>query len=143
MKMSESVAVSLFSGIGGFEVGFDRVGVKTIMMCEKDPSAQAVLRSRFPGTDLVDDVVNMSALPDCAILVGGWPCQDLSQAGRMAGMGGGQSGLISHVFRLLDARRTKPNVVLLENVAFALRSEERRVGKEWVITCRFRWWRYL
>src|SRR3546814_6607012 len=65
----------------------------------------------------------MSALPDCAILVGGWPCQDLSQAGRMAGMGGGQSGLISHVFRLLDARRTKPNVVLLENVAFA-RSEE-------------------
>src|SRR3546814_16448574 len=38
----------------------------------------------------------------------------------MAGMGGGQSGLISHVFRLLDARRTKPNVVLLENVAFAL-----------------------
>src|SRR3546814_4802449 len=94
------------------------------MMCEKDPSAQAVLRSRLPGTDLVDDVVNMSALPDCAILVGGWPCQDLSQAGRMAGMGGGQSGLISHVFRLLDARRTKPNVVLLENVAFALRSEE-------------------
>src|SRR3546814_12234745 len=101
MKMSESVAVSLFSGIGGFEVGFDRVGVKTIMMCERDPSAQAVLRSRFPGTDLVDDVVNMSPLPDCAILVGGRPRPVLSAAGRMAGMGRGQSGLLYTVFLLI------------------------------------------
>lgn len=118
--MPDPVAVSLFTGIGGFEVGFARAGVSTILMCEKDPSAQAVLRNRFPDTELVDDVVSLESLPDCSILVGGWPCQDLSQAGRMAGMGGVQSGLISHVFRLLDARRTKPNVVLLENVAFAL-----------------------
>lgn len=118
--MSESVAVSLFSGIGGFEAGFSQAGITTKLMCEKDPSAQAVLRSHFPDSDLFDDVVELKQLPECSIVVGGWPCQDLSQAGRMAGLNGPQSSLVSEVFRLLDASPRKPNAVLLENVAFAL-----------------------
>lgn len=118
--MSSQTVASLFSGIGGFEVGFAKAGLKTSLMCEKDPAAQAVLRSRFPNIDLVDDVTAMTRLPKCDVLVGGWPCQDLSQAGRMAGMDGSQSGLVSHVFRLLDATPKKPNTIVLENVAFSL-----------------------
>jgi DNA (cytosine-5)-methyltransferase 1 len=118
--MGEKTAVSLFSGIGGFEVGLAAAGTSTSLMCEKDPTARAVLRDRFPNIEIVDDIVDLAVLPECSILVGGWPCQDLSQAGRMAGIEGLQSGLVSHVFRLLDASDTMPPVVLLENVAFAL-----------------------
>lgn len=118
--MANQTVVSLFSGIGGFENGFARFGLDTTLMCEKDPSAQAVLRAHFPDVDLVDDVVEMKGLPECDVLVGGWPCQDLSQAGRVAGLGGSQSGLVSHVFRLIDASPKKPTTVVLENVAFAL-----------------------
>lgn len=118
--MSNQTVVSLFSGIGGFETGFATAGLKTSLMCEKDPAAQAVLRDRFPDIELVDDVTLMEELPECDVLVGGWPCQDLSQAGRMAGMDGSQSGLVSHVFRLLDATPKKPITVILENVAFSL-----------------------
>src|SRR5713101_6525609 len=118
--MSKQTITSIFSGIGGFEVGFANAGLTTSLMCERDASAQAVLRRHFPGTRLVDDVTMMSHL-DCDVLVGGWPCQDLSQAGRMAGLDGDHSGLVSHVFRLLDASKTKPNTVILENVAFSLK----------------------
>lgn len=118
--MGDKTAISLFSGIGGFEVGLAAAGVSTSLMCEKDPTAQAVLRSRFPNIELVDDVADLTVLPECSILVAGWPCQDLSQAGRMAGIEGLQSGLVSHIFRLLDVSDAMPPVVLLENVAFAL-----------------------
>jgi DNA (cytosine-5)-methyltransferase 1 len=118
--MGDKTAISLFSGIGGFEVGLAATGTSTSLMCESDPTAQAVLRDRFPNTKLVDDIVDLAELPECSILVGGWPCQDLSQAGRMAGIKGLQSGLVSHIFRLLDASDRMPPVVLLENVAFAL-----------------------
>ncbi|RWH25244.1 MULTISPECIES: DNA cytosine methyltransferase [unclassified Mesorhizobium] len=118
--MSNQTVVSLFSGIGGFEVGFAKAGLQTSLMCEKDPVAQAVLRKHFPEINLVNDVTKMTELPVCDVLVGGWPCQDLSQAGRMAGMHGSQSGLVSHVFRLLDATPQKPNAIVLENVAFSL-----------------------
>src|ERR1700754_2345148 len=119
-EMPSQIVNSIFSGIGGFEVGFARAGLTTALMCERDASAQAVLRQRFPDTDLVDDVTTMSELPACDVLVGGWPCQDLSQAGRMAGLEGHHSGLIAHVFRLMDASKVKPNTVILENVAFSL-----------------------
>lgn len=118
--MSADTAVSLFSGIGGFELGFAYAGVATSLVCDKDPVARAVLADRFPNATMIGDIADLAALPDCHYLVGGWPCQDLSQAGRMAGMGGNQSGLVSHVFRLIDGTARKPRVILLENVAFAL-----------------------
>lgn len=118
--MTHQTVTSLFSGIGGFEAGFAAAGLKTSLMCEKDAAAKAVLRNRFPDIELVEDVTLMARLPDCDVLVGGWPCQDLSQAGRMAGADGEQSGLVAHVFRLLDATPRKPNTVVLENVAFSL-----------------------
>jgi DNA-cytosine methyltransferase len=122
--MGNKTAIGLFSGIGGFEVGLAALGTSTSLMCESDPTAQAVLRDRFPNIKLVGDIADLAVLPECSILVGGWPCQDLSQAGRMAGIEGLQSGLVSHVFRLLDVSDTMPGVVLLENVAFALNLKE-------------------
>ncbi len=118
--MGADTAVSLFSGIGGFELGLAHAGIITSLVCDKDPVARAVLAARFPGAAMAGDVADLRALPDCTYLVGGWPCQDLSQAGRMAGIAGHQSGLVSHVFRLLDGAARKPRVILLENVAFAL-----------------------
>jgi len=118
--MGAEAAVSLFSGIGGFELGLAHAGIATTLICDKDPVARAVLAARFPDAAIVGDVADLRALPECTYLVGGWPCQDLSQAGRMAGMAGHQSGLVSHVFRLLDGAARKPRVILLENVAFAL-----------------------
>lgn len=118
--MGAGTAVSLFSGIGGFELGFAHAGIGTSLVCDKDPVARAVLAARFPHAAMIGDIADLRALPDCDYLVGGWPCQDLSQAGRMAGMTGDQSGLVSHVFRLLDGAARKPRVILLENVAFAL-----------------------
>jgi DNA (cytosine-5)-methyltransferase 1 len=115
---------SVFSGIGGFEVGFRNAGFITALMCERDAAAQTVLRQHFPDTRLADDIAALSDLPACDVLVGGWPCQDLSQAGRTAGLDGGQSRLVSHIFRLIDASKVKPKTVMLENVAFSLKLQK-------------------
>ncbi|WP_035638477.1 DNA (cytosine-5-)-methyltransferase [Bradyrhizobium sp. ORS 375] len=112
-------ACSLFSGIGGFEVGLAAAGVHTVLMCENDDLAQSILKLRFPTTRLTSDIRHLKALPSCDIVTAGWPCQDLSQAGRTAGIAGSRSGLVTEVFRLLERKR-KPEFVLLENVAFAL-----------------------
>jgi DNA (cytosine-5)-methyltransferase 1 len=111
---------SLFSGIGGFELGLEASGHRTELMCEADPVAREILKTRFSGVELVDDVTHMETLPDCDLLTAGWPCQDLSQAGGTRGLTGERSGLVSHVFRLIDASVRKPQWLLLENVAFAL-----------------------
>ncbi len=111
---------SLFSGIGGFELGLSRAGFETVMMCESDQLARSVLRCRFPSIPIRSDVKGVKRLPKCEVLTAGWPCQDLSQAGRTAGIEGHRSGLISEVFRILEAAKEKPEFVLLENVAFAL-----------------------
>jgi DNA (cytosine-5)-methyltransferase 1 len=118
--MSEFKVCSLFSGIGGFERGLSRVGFEPILMCENDPAAQAVLKSKFPDCDLQIDVRKISKMPSCDVLTAGWPCQDLSQAGKTAGFRGAQSGLVSEVFRLIRASKRKPQFIILENVAFAL-----------------------
>lgn len=112
--------VSLFSGIGGFELGLARAGFDTILMCESDPLARSVLRHRLPDIPIRTDIRTIKSLPACEILTAGWPCQDLSQAGRTAGITGDRSGLISEVFRLVGTAKTKPEFILLENVAFAL-----------------------
>jgi DNA (cytosine-5)-methyltransferase 1 len=90
------------------------------MVCEIWQPAQVVLDARFPGVPLHADVATLDALPgDVDLLTAGFPCQDLSQAGATAGIAGRRSGLVDHVFRLLDHRRVP--VVVLENVSFMLR----------------------
>jgi len=112
--------VSLFSGIGGFELGLSRAGYETVLMCENDDLARSVLHHQFPGIPVRKDVRSLKRLPKCDIVTAGWPCQDLSQAGKTAGLDGQSSGLISEVFRVVEASKDKPDYILLENVAFAL-----------------------
>lgn len=116
-----NTAVGLFAGIGGLEIGLAQHGWSTEMFCELDRGAQAVLRYHFPDVPLVSDVRELRALPARTNLVAaGFPCQDLSQAGRTLGITGARSGLVDHVFRLITRQRG-PEWVLLENVPFMLR----------------------
>lgn len=110
--------VGLFSGIGGLELGLERAGHTTILTCEIEPGARAVLEQRL-GHRVHDDVCSMKTLPvGTDLVVGGFPCQDLSQAGRTAGITGARSGLVSEVFRLLKTRDVP--WLVLENVPFML-----------------------
>ncbi|MFF0541632.1 DNA cytosine methyltransferase [Nocardia thailandica] len=112
--------VGLFAGIGGLELGLARGGWSTELLCEIEPGAQGVLAARFPDTDLHPDITRLRALPAGTELVAaGFPCQDLSQAGRTAGITGRRSGLVDEVFRLVRRRRG-PRWLLIENVPFML-----------------------
>jgi DNA (cytosine-5)-methyltransferase 1 len=113
--------VGLFAGIGGIEVGLHEAGHETRLLCEIDDGAQAVLRARFPRVPIVGDIREIDSLPKADLVCAGFPCQDLSQAGRTAGIGGKNSGLVGEVFRLIDG--SDPEWLLLENVPFMLRLE--------------------
>jgi DNA (cytosine-5)-methyltransferase 1 len=110
--------IGLFAGIGGIEVGLHDAGHRTILLCEIDPAAQEVLRERFPEIPLTADVREIESIPDVGICAAGFPCQDLSQAGRTAGIGGTNSSLVAEVFRLVE--KSNPRWLLLENVPFML-----------------------
>jgi DNA (cytosine-5)-methyltransferase 1 len=114
---------SLFTGIGGLELGLRQAGHETVASCEIWQPARAVLADRFPNVECWSDVATLPSLPaEADVLTGGFPCQDLSQAGLTAGIGGSRSGLVGHVFRLLD-QRPVPWVVL-ENVSFMLHLDQ-------------------
>lgn len=111
--------MGLFAGVGGLETGLAAAGHETVALSEIWAPACAVLKSRIDAPNL-GDVQDIKELPDRVdLLTAGFPCQDLSQAGRTAGIGGKKSGLVEHVFRLLD--KTPVDWVLLENVSFMLR----------------------
>lgn len=115
----------LFAGIGGLERGLAAAGHETSLLCEFWEPARAVLAAKMPGIPCAGDVRDLKALPtDVELLVGGFPCQDLSQAGLTAGIGGARSGLVGEVFRLLDDRRVP--WVVLENVSFMLQLDKGR-----------------
>ena len=114
-------AVGLFAGIGGIELGLHRAGFRTALLCEIDPAASRVLEARFPGVPRVADIRSLKELPACDVLAAGFPCQDLSQAGKTVGIRGARSGLVAEVFRLLESARVAPRWLLLENVPFMLR----------------------
>ena len=117
--MHPKKVVGLFAGIGGFEVGLTRAGHGTLLLCENDPGANAVLDAHFPGIYRSRDVRTLTDVPDGTHLItAGFPCQDLSQAGRTAGIAGKNSSLIGAVFELLRKRAVP--WLLLENVPFML-----------------------
>lgn len=116
----------MFAGIGGIELGLSRAGHESILLCEVDPGAAHVLRRRFPDVPVMSDIRSLRGLGDAQVVAAGFPCQDLSQAGRTAGIRGGQSGLVGHVFRLLDSRKRGLRWLLLENVSFMLHLDRGR-----------------
>ena len=121
-----SRAVGLFAGIGGFEAGLHLAGFKTELLCEIDPAAQRVLKHHFVGVPIVSDVRELRALPKVDVVTAGFPCQDLSQAGKTAGIRGKKSGVVSEVFRLLATPSTRPRWLVLENVPFMLQLDRGR-----------------
>jgi len=124
--------LDLFSGIGGFSLGLERSGYfETVAFCEIDPFCRRVLKKHWPEVPQYDDVKTLTAdrLAADGIAVdaicGGFPCQDISTAGKQAGIGEGtRSGLYSEVIRL--AGELQPKVIILENVAALLSGENGR-----------------
>lgn len=107
--------VSLFAGIGGFELGFRSVGIETSLVCEIDPIAQQVLKAKLPDATLVEDVCDLEDIPaDTDIICAGFPCQDISTIGIKTGLSGDRSSLVREVFRLLKQRQVE--WVIFENV---------------------------
>lgn len=133
--------VGLFAGIGGFEVGLRRAGHQAILTCESWAPAQAVLKSRLDGVPNHDDVKTLKDLPaDTELLCAGFPCQDLSQAGKTAGIDGLRSSLVGEVFRLLDSRPVP--WVVLENVSFMLHLDRGRAMERLVSALEERGYRW-
>jgi DNA (cytosine-5)-methyltransferase 1 len=112
---------SLFSGIGGIDLGLERAGMRVAWACESDPYARAVLGLRFPGAAVFPDVRDLRAdhVRRVDVLCGGFPCQDISVTGKGAGLAGARSGLWREYARIV--RELRPSYVLVENVS-ALRS---------------------
>ncbi len=120
--MSDLTAVSLFAGIGGFDLAMERAGVKVAAAVEIDPACRGVLRRRFPQTKVFNDVTEVTGeqlraagfVPRRGVLSFGWPCQGNSVAGRGKGMADPRSGLWRHVVRIVA--ETRPRWLLGENV---------------------------
>ncbi len=113
----------MFAGIGGFERGLAAAGHEPILLSEIWEPARVVLAARLPAVPCKSDIRDLKALPkDVELIAAGFPCQDLSQAGKTLGIGGSRSGLVGEVFRLLDRRRVP--WVVLENVSFMLQLDK-------------------
>lgn len=116
----------LFAGIGGIEAGLQQAGHEARLLCEIDRGAARILKKRFPDARFANDVRHLKSLGDIDLVTAGFPCQDLSQAGRTAGIRGRNSGMVGQVFRLLDAKKRSPRWLLLENVSFMLQLDRGR-----------------
>jgi len=111
---------SAFSGIGGFELGVEQSwpNVETVWQIEKDPFCQRVLKKHWPNTTLFDDIqtVKTDQLEPVDVIIGGFPCQDISKAGKMEGVNEGKkSSLWWNLWRIIGDIR--PRIVILENVS--------------------------
>lgn len=112
---------SLFGGVGGLELGLEWAGVgHTVWQVEQDAYAKAILAKHWPHARRYDDVRTVGAhnLAPVDVLCGGFPCQDLSLAGRGAGLAGARSGLWFEYLRI--ARELRPRFLVVENVAALL-----------------------
>lgn len=120
--MSKFKVLDLFSGIGGFSLGLERTGgFETVAFCEIEPYCRRVLAKHWPKVPCYEDIRILTAVqlrrdginPD--VVTGGFPCQDISTAGKQAGITGERSGLWSELCRLIGELR--PRYAILENVS--------------------------
>jgi DNA (cytosine-5)-methyltransferase 1 len=112
---------SLFSGIGGLELGLERAGLGPVVwQVEKDEYCRAVLAKHWPDATRYEDVkdVGRANLVPVDVICGGFPCQDISVAGKGAGLDGARSGLWSEFARIV--REVRPRYVIVENAAALL-----------------------
>lgn len=117
--------LDLFSGIGGFALGFERAGLRTVAFCEIEPYCRAVLARHWPRVPCYHDVRKLTAsrlvrdgIERVDVVAGGFPCQDVSVAGEGAGLAGEDSGLWFEQRRIVS--EVRPRFVVVENVAALL-----------------------
>ncbi len=107
---------SLFSGIGGLELGLEWAGLGPVKwQVEIDPFCRSVLAKHWPDVEKHEDVRSVRGLERVDLICGGFPCQDVSSAGKRRGLGGERSGLWTEYRRIVGELR--PRVVVVENVA--------------------------
>lgn len=111
---------SLFAGIGGFDLGFERAGFETVWQVEIDEYCRRVLERHFPRAERFGDIRECGAhnLKPVDCITGGFPCQDISEAGKRAGIDGERSGLWKEYLRVLGELR--PSFAVVENVSALL-----------------------
>jgi len=111
---------SLFAGIGGFDLGFERAGMACKWQVEIDDYANRVLKKHWPDVHRERDIRQCGKhnLEPVDVICGGFPCQDISYAGLGAGLDGERSGLFFEAVRVV--RELRPQIVVLENVAALL-----------------------
>lgn len=126
--------LDLFSGIGGFSLGLERTGgFETVAFCEIEEFPRRVLAKHWPNVPCYRDVRELTAerlagdgIHDINVITGGFPCQDLSVAGKGLGLAGERSGLWSEIARLI--REIRPLYVIVENVANLLAGPPEQPG---------------
>ncbi len=115
---------SLFSGIGGFDLGFENSLLEGVWQVERDKDCNRVLSRHWPNVQRFDDVTTVGKLEPVELICGGFPCQDLSVAGKRAGLAGERSGLWFEFLRIVESNL--PRFVVIENVPGLLSSDEGR-----------------
>ena len=112
--------ISLFAGIGGMDLGLERAGMQCVAQVEIDDYASKILAKHWPDVARFRDVRTVGAhnLPACDLICGGFPCQDISNAGKQAGITGERSGLWREFARIIGELR--PRYALIENVSALL-----------------------
>lgn len=132
--MDKLRVLDLFSGIGGFSLGLERTGgFETVAFCEIEEFPRRVLAKHWPQVPCYNDVRTLTAerlsadgIARIDVITGGFPCQDLSVAGKGEGLDGSRSGLWSEIVRLVGEIR--PSFVIVENVANLLAGPSGRPG---------------
>ena len=126
--------LDLFSGIGAYALGVERAGMKVVAFCECEEFPRLVLRKHWPEVPIYEDVRTLNAHTlrrdgiAVDVIIGGWPCQDISPAGARVGLDGARSGLWSEIARL--AGELRPRFLILENSASLLNSPPEQPGRD-------------
>lgn len=127
--------LSLFSGVGGFDLGLENAGMQTVFQCEWDKHATSILERHWPDTPRWGDITTLTGehilthAPVIDVVAWGSPCQDLSVAGKRAGLEGSRSGLFHQGIRIINELRKAtnnvyPRISIWENVYGALNSNK-------------------
>jgi len=119
--------LDLFSGIGGFSLGLERAGMETVAFCEIEDFPRKVLAKHWPGVPIYDDVRKLDGKQfrgTVDVVCGGFPCQDVSVAGKGKGFGGERTSLYAEMLRIIG--ECQPGYAIFENVTGLLSGEQGR-----------------
>jgi DNA (cytosine-5)-methyltransferase 1 len=120
MSKKQLSVLDIFSGIGGFSLGLEKAGMQTIAFCEINPFCQKILKTHWHDIPIFSDISKLTkddlkTLKQIDVIAGGFPCQDISCAGKQIGITGKRSGLWKEFKRLIN--ELKPKYAIIENVA--------------------------